>query len=231
MGEELGRPGRLRERRPRWPRRDEEDRPERQRWNREREPFEDDAVAELYPGSLVMEDLSASTDDGSTLRILGRYTVIRVLLLSAAGILAGTALRVERRVALEHLALLPAGDWERRALERLARICRELPGADVAAAAFVAAETAAKLGHPMGAFALYRAGYEMSLGYGWWEPAAAAADGIARLARLEEARYSERLWERRAGVLARRAARAEQRRLEEERRRTESGDDDTPPTT
>jgi hypothetical protein len=209
MEREGGRTRRLRERRPPWPQRDgDEDRPERQRWDREREPFEDGAVAELYPGSLVMEDLEASGDEGSTMRILARYTVIRLLLLSAAGVIAGTALRVERRVAMEHLAMLPAQDWERRVLERLARLCRETPGVELVEGLVVAAESAAKRGQAMGAFALYRAGYELSRGRGWWAAGALAARGIARLARLEEARWSERLWDKRAGVLERRAARA-----------------------
>lgn len=223
MGNEMGRPGRLRERRPPWPRRDGADRPERQRWDRDREPFETGGVPELYPGSLVMEDLVESPDELSTLRILARYTVIRVLLLSAGRIIEGTKLRVERRVALEHLGMLPAHDWERRALERLVRLCRPAPDPDIIGQALLAAEAAAKRNHPMGAFALYRAGYEISVAEAWWAAAAVAARGIARLARLEEARYSERLWEKRAGVLERRAARAA------ERSRSGSGDEDTEP--
>jgi hypothetical protein len=206
MDELNGRPRRLRERRPPWPRRDpDDDRPGPRRWEREREPFEDDAIAELYPGSLVMEDLATSPDESATLRILGRYTVIRLLLLSAAGIIEGTSLRVERRVALEHLAMLPSHDWERRSLERLARLCREAPGPDIADAVFVAAEASAKRGQPMGSFALYRAAYEMSCAHAWWSHAGRAARGIAHLARLEEARWSERLWDKRAAVLERRA--------------------------
>ena len=51
----MGRPRRLREMPPPWPRRNDEndeDEPERrQRWDREIEPFEEHGTAELYPGS------------------------------------------------------------------------------------------------------------------------------------------------------------------------------------
>lgn len=205
---EHGRPRRLRERPPLWPRRNEGDGPERHRWEREPEPFEDHALPELYPGALVMEDLVVTDDDVATVRVLARYTVIRVLLLSVSGALAGTKLRVERRVALEHLSLLPRHDWERRALERLAVLCREAPAPDIIDAINVAAEAAAKRSQTMGAFALYRAAYELACMEEWWGQAAQCARGIAQLARLEEARYSVRLWQRRAAVLEKRALRA-----------------------
>lgn len=204
----MGRPRRLREVPPPWPRRNGEDEPERGRWDREIEPFEEHGVTELYPGSLVIDDLAAAADDVTTLRILARYTVIRVVLLSAAGMLAGTKLRVERRIALEHLTLLPPQDWERRALERLTVQCAESPAPAIICAIVVAAEAAAKRDHTMGAFALYRAGYEIACARHWWEGAAQAARGVACLARLEEAHRSIRLWERRAAVLERRVARA-----------------------
>lgn len=200
-------PAWLRERPPRWPRREENFGSGPHRWEREREPFEDDALPELYPGWLVMEDLAQTGDATTTLRVLARYATIRVVLLSAAGSLRGSKLLVERRVAFEHLALLPPHDWERRALERVTGLCRESPSRDLVTGLVVAAESAAKRAQTMGAFALYRAGYELSCREAWWPEAAQAAHGIARLARLEEARYSVRLWERRAGVLARRAAR------------------------
>lgn len=202
-----GLPRRLRERPPEWPHRDRDEAPEPRRWEREREPFEDDALPELYPGALVMDDLVVTDDDVATLRVLARYTVVRVLLLSSTGMLAGTRLRVERRVALEHLALLPAHDWERRALERLAMLCREAPAPEIIDAITIAAEAAAKRSQIMGAFTLYRAAYELACVEEWWAEAAQAARGISQLARLEEARYSVRLWRRRAGVLDRRAAR------------------------
>lgn len=199
----------LRERPPLWPPRDEDFGPGPRRWEREPEPFEDDALPELYPGSLVIEDLVVTDDEVSTLRVLARYTVLRVLLLSACGRLRGGRLRVERRVALEHLALLPAHDWERRSLERLTMLCREELDPEIIAATIVAAEAAAKRSQVMGAFALYRAAYDLSCREAWWSEAAHSASGIARLARLEEARYSVRLWERRARVLDRRADRAD----------------------
>jgi hypothetical protein len=213
---DYGRPGRLRERPPSWPRRPNDDGPDYHGWLREPEPFEDNALAELYPGSLVMDDLVVSQDDIATMRILARYTVIRVVLLSADGSLTGTNLRVERRIALEHLGLLPRHDWERRALERLAMLCREDPAPEIVDAITIAAEAAAKRSHIRGAFALYRSGYEMSLDRTWWAEAAQSARGIAQLALLEEARRSVRLWRRRAAVLDRRAIRAAERAVLEE---------------
>lgn len=200
-------PPHLREQPPTWPRR-EPDRGARSH-SRQREPevYEESSAHELYPGATAMEDLLQTGDELGRLRILGRYIVTRLLVLSCAGWLGGAKLRVERRVALEHLALLPQHDWERLALERLCVLCRETPAPAIVPAAIVAAEAAAKRGHGFGAFALYRATYELARNRGWWAAAATAARGIVRLARLDEARYSERLWERRARVLDRRVAR------------------------
>lgn len=198
---------RLRERPPPWPRRNDDDRFEPRRWQREPEPFEDGALPELYPGSLVMDDLVAESDAAATLRILARYTVVRLMLLTLSGSLAGRKLRVERRIALEHLGLLPAWDWERRALERLAMLCRRAPAPELVDAATVAAEAAAKRSQVMGAFTIYRAAYELALSERWWGEAAQVARGIAQLARLEEAHYCIRLWRRRARVLDGRARR------------------------
>lgn len=198
---------RLRERTPPWPRRnDDSDEPDRSRWERDPEPFEDGGVTELYPGALVMEDLTIGADDTATLRVLARYTVVRVLLPSVSGGLAGTALRLEQRIALEHVALLPPHDWERRALERLVMLCGESPRPPIIAGIIIAAEAAAKRSQVMGAFALYRTAYDIATSRHWWDGAALAARGVERLARLQEARHSVRLWERRAAVLERRAA-------------------------
>lgn len=207
---EFARTSRLRERPPHWPRRnhDGDDADASHPHRREPEPFEDGALPELYPGALVMEDLTAADNDVATLRVLARYTVARLLLMSLAGRIAGRKLRVERRIVLEHLALLPDHDWERRALERLAMLCRRAPAPELVAAATSAAEAAAKRSHVMGAFCLYRAGYELALAEQWWAEAAQMARGIAQLAGLEEARCSIRLWRRRAAVLEGRAARA-----------------------
>lgn len=196
----------LRETPPSWPGEDEQPEWLPRRWSRDQEPFEDDAATELYPGGLVMEDLVVDADETAAVRVLARYTVVRVLLLSTGGLLQGSRLRLERRVALEHLALLPDHDWERRRLEHLIGLCQPEPPAAIADAIIVAAEAAAKRSQVMGAFALYRAAYDLSRRHHWWAEAARAAHGIARLARLEEARYSIRLWERRARVLDRRAA-------------------------
>lgn len=204
---EHARTRRLRERPPVWPRREDGsgDRPGRRPWEREREPFEDGALPELYPGALAMEDMVPTDDDLTTLRVLARYTVLRLLLLSISGALSGTKLRTERHIALEHLALLPPYDWERRSLERLAGLCSETPAPELVQAATTAAEAAAKRSQSMGAFALYRTAYELAIAEEWWAEAAQVARGIAQLARLEEARYSIRLWRRRAAVLEGRA--------------------------
>src|SRR5690606_34293339 len=99
---------------PSWPRRNQACDHDPRRWQREPERFGDGALPERAPGSLVMEDLAIDADATATLRILARYTVVRLLLLCMSGALTGRKLRVERRIALEHLALLPAWDWERR---------------------------------------------------------------------------------------------------------------------
>ncbi|HSJ06711.1 MAG TPA: hypothetical protein VK936_08415 [Longimicrobiales bacterium] len=197
----------LREQPPRWPRRDDGRDGEGQPWLREPEPFEDRGMFEPYPGATVLDDFALSEDDATSLRILARYTTARVLLLSAAGRLAGHKLRTECSVAREHLSLLPPHDWERRVLERLCDACRGMSLAAVVDAAIVAAEAAAKRGHGMGAFGLYRGAYEAARDRGWWVDAARAASGIARLAELAEARRSTRIWQWREGVLQRRAQR------------------------
>jgi hypothetical protein len=205
---------RLRELPPVWPRRVAEPEPAGQRWLRSPEPFEDRGAFEPYPGAAVLEDLSPGQDETAALRILARYTVVRVVALASTGLLAGPKLRSERRVALEHLALLPAHDWERHALERLAELCRETPAPVLASAALAAAECAAKRGHRMGAFALYRAGYEIARDRRWWADAGHAAAGIARLSALAELPYSVRLWRWRARVTERRALRERELELE-----------------
>jgi hypothetical protein len=203
MGAERGewRP-RLRERPPHWARRSGIGEPMgRARWLREPEPFEDRGGFEPYPGATVLEDLGDGDEAAATLRILARYTVVRVLVLSERGVLAGLKLRTERRIALEHLALLPAHDWERHALERLTVLCRETPAREIVQAALVPAECAAKRGHAMGAFALYRAAYELARDRWWWAEAATATRGLARLARVQAAPVSARLWAWRSRVL------------------------------
>jgi hypothetical protein len=197
----------LREQPPRWPRRDVGRDGEGQAWLREPERFEDRGVCEPYPGATVLDDFALSEDDAGSLRILARYTTARVLLLSMVGRLAGHKLRTECSVAREHLSLLPPHDWERRVLERLCDACRGLSGVAVVEAAIVAAEAAAKRGHVMGAFGLYRGAFETARDRGWWLEGARAAAGIARLAELAEARRSTRVWRWRAGVLERRAQR------------------------
>jgi hypothetical protein len=198
----------LRECPPPWPRRDDdEDRPAPRRWERAREPFEDHGAHEAFPGALVMDDMVAADDQLTTLRVLARYTALRVLLLAVAGRLRGRKLRAEQRIALEHLALLPGHDWERRGLERLVMLSREQPAPEIVDAIVTAAEAAAKRAHVMGAFALYRAAWDLALARAWWADAARAAHGIAAIARLEEARFSFRLWRRRAAALDCRADR------------------------
>lgn len=210
MGRERAAGGQLRERVPEWPRREGPGpEVEARRWERAIEPWESPYGAEAYPGALVLEDFRLTEDDpGGTLRVLLRYAVIRVLQLSEAGVLKGDALRTEKRLATEHLMLLPTKDWERRVLQRLTELCREEPPAGLIGAVNAAAECAAKRGHVMGAFAFHRAAWQLGVERAAWEEAARAARGIARLAILDEARYSTRLWERRAVVMERRARRA-----------------------
>lgn len=201
----------LRERPPVWPRREDRPAAVSQRWLREPEPFEDRGIFEPYPGATVLQDLDTATDETSSLRILGRYTAARVLLLGTAGLITGPRLLMECRIAREHLALLPSHDWERRILERLCEACCGSPAEAILDAAIIAAETAARRGHAMGAFALYRAAYELGRDRGLWASSAPAAAGIGRVARDNEAHRSARVWHWRKRVLERRARRDEER--------------------
>ena len=205
---EHARLARLREQPPPWPRRHTNDHPQDRRRQREREPFEDNVMPELYPGSLVMDDLIMTDDDTVTLRVLARYTTARVLILCLSDELTGAKLRMERRIALEHLALLPDYDWERRALERVIMACTDEPARAIIEVITSAAEAAAKRSRIMGSFVFYRAAWELAVKNEWWPEGAQVARGIAQLARLEDARFSIRLWRRRAAVLEGRARRA-----------------------
>lgn len=210
METERGEWGRLREEPARWPgRRRELDEPGRQRWLRDPEAYEDRALFEPYPGATVLEDLAGPVEEGVPLRVLARYTVIRILLLGMAGAMTGAALRTERRIAMRHLALLPKHDWERLTLERLTAQCSDQPEPAIMATAIVAAECAAKRGQHMGAYALYRGAFELGCRHGWWQEAARCAAGIERLARLDEARVSVRVWGWRSRVLEGRQRRQE----------------------
>jgi hypothetical protein len=212
MATERGEWGRLREEPARWPDRGRErDEPHRQRWLREPEPYEDRALFEPYPGATVLEDLAVPAEDGVPLRVLARYTVIRILLLGMAGTMAGAALRTERRIAMRHLALLPKHDWERLTLERLTAECCDNPEPGIMATVIIAAECAAKRGQPMGAYALYRGAFELGRRNGWWDEAARCAAGIERLARLDEAHVSARVWGWRCRVLEGRGQRDRER--------------------
>jgi hypothetical protein len=200
---------RVREERPSWPRRDrEEELPEPTRWQRPPEPWETPFGVEAYPGAMVLEDIQEEMEDPvGTVRVLARYAVIRVLLLNAAGVLMGAKLKQERRIAMEHVGLLPTNDWERMTLQRLTELCRDEPPPFLLGAVSTAAEAAAKRGHAMGAFALFSAAYQLGLDRGQLDDAARAARGISRLARMDEAQYSARLWERRANAIERRVVR------------------------
>lgn len=194
----------VREQAPHWPRRadEPEDQPSRQRWRREPEPFEEGGLVELFAGAAVLQD---AADGADNLRILVRFVVARLLGLAASGRIGAAELRIERRLALDHLRLLPRHDWERRLLEQLVAYCRQNIGHGVMGILLVAAEASAKRGHSYGAFDLYRSGFDLSRARGWWEDAQRCADGIARLAVLEEAHRSATLWRRRARVMYRRA--------------------------
>jgi hypothetical protein len=194
----------LREDAPSWPQPEGDRPPMYGRWRRAAEPFEMPGNTEMYPGATALDDLEAAVDGAECARILARYTVLRVLMLSGAGWLTGARLRIEQRIALEHLTTLPTHDWERRTLERLNGLCRETPTPALITAATAAAEAAAKRGHFLGAYAFYRAGFDLARRRAWWSLAAEVARSVSRLARLEEAPHSERLWARRARVIDRR---------------------------
>jgi hypothetical protein len=222
--------GRLHEHTPRWPHRRSDPGPGRERWLREPEPFEDRSIHEPYPGATVLEDMNAAVDAPAALRILARYTVIRVLLLTALGRLRGSKLRAEQRIAKDHLALLPRQDWERHSLERLAMTCAETPDVAVVDAAIVAAEAAAKRGHVMGGLGLYRAAYELARDRAWFEAASRAAAGVEQLARMNEARRSTRTWRWRTRVMEERERR-QKAALALAQAEADAGGDGGPPET
>ena len=183
------------------------------RWRRPLERWETPYGIERYPGATVLEDWELTLDDpAGTARVLARYAVIRVVLLSKAGLLRGVKLLTERRIALEHLALLPPADRERMALRRVNDLCAEIPLPSLPGAIVIAAEAAAKRAHVMSAFAFFRTAHHLAMEAQRWGDAARAARGIAQIARMDEARYSTRRWEARATVLEARAARELERR-------------------
>jgi hypothetical protein len=182
--------------------------PGRQRILREPEPFERRGDNEGYPGGKVLEDLlPGETTEPETLRVLARYTVVRLFQLWGLHGLTGAKLLTERRVATQHLKMLPPHDWERRSLDKLTLLCRDWPSRAAVLASLAPAEAAAKRGHGNGAFALYRTAFEIALHHGWLEDAVPAAAGIARLARMYEAPRAARLWTWRARVTEVRLAR------------------------
>src|SRR5919108_5123 len=77
----------------------------------------------------------------------------------------------ERRIATEHLALLPAGDWEGMALRRVNDLCAETPPRSLSSAILVTAEAAAKRAHTMGAFAFYRTAHRLAMQARAWDEA------------------------------------------------------------
>jgi hypothetical protein len=221
-GDRRGRQGLalVREKRPAWPRRR---RPLRwtddglsdgnagiRRWLRDPEPFEPQSAWESHPGAVVLDDMTPDRDEADSARILARFTVVRLFTLWGSDRLAGPGLQTERRVAAEHLNLLPPRDFERRSLERLTSLCRAQPTREAVMAALAPAMSAARDGHMMGAFALYRVAFELAAGRHWWEEATAAAAGIARLARMYEAHRSHRTWMWRARICSVRADRQRQ---------------------
>jgi hypothetical protein len=215
--------GRVRERPAPWPRRVYMTAEQHRHapWLREREPFEDFARLEAYPGAAVINDLAEDAGKQATLRVLARYTVIRIFELCAAGRLAGPKLRTEQRVAAGHLALLPPHDWERHALERLSAACTEELTPAALDFARACAEAASKRGQQLGAFALYRATCEVAERQQWWDDAAAGAHGIMRLARSAQASRSARIWRWRTRVYE---ARHTRQLLQLQQERPASGD-------
>lgn len=212
--------GWLRERPPVWPRREPDPEPERHPPIRAREPYEPGGMSDLFTGSGTIEDMEQEQDE-ENLRVLVRYTVCRLLGLTCSALLTGRELRIERRVAHEHLALLPAHDWERRLLGRVVDLCRETPAPSIFGPLLLAAESAAKRGHNHGAFDLYRLGYRLAKSRGWWMEAERTTEGVARLAQLDEAPFSARLWRKRGYVLRRRIERQEALAREAERKAAE----------
>lgn len=168
------------------------------------EPWEADT--EPFEGATVLDDLESTVGDAqSAAIILARYAVLRFLLRAWARSNAHSW-SDERAAAilyLEGARAMQAG--ERSALRRVLTAARPWPEQDLAASLIEAAPHAATAGHTMGAFALLRAAYCISVERAWPAVASRAAEAIAALAAAGGGRRSVRLWRRRAAHHARRA--------------------------
>lgn len=183
----------------RWgePRRRWDARPER--WLQETESFE---------GATVLDDLEPlhRSDVSGATAIVARYAALRLVIRALDSV--DPALLIEERIAAaEYLGGSEAfGLAERAALATMIALAGRFPRRELASALLHAGEAASLRGHGAGAFALARAAYRLALDRGWTAEAARAAGQVEALARAGGGRRSERLWRRRAAVLAGRLA-------------------------
>jgi hypothetical protein len=162
---------------------------------------------EAFTGELVLEDPVRRRFD--TTLVLARYLTLRVAAHAASDDWSAFLPEVERALALEYLGALPSRMPERRWLRA---VLTSIDGAGLVVPGTVsrlsaAAAAASKRGHRCGAFALWRAAYELACRRGWEGAAGRVARAIARAAAAGRGRRAERLWSRRARVHELRAAR------------------------
>jgi hypothetical protein len=190
---------------PRW-RRDEGARESSRGGVREPEPWE--SCDERSPGELVLADLEGLAEDpASAAVVVARFAALQLALRGAAGETGGGMLALERLAAAAYLARAAAlSARERRALALVLDRASQRPTPDLADALLAAGTAAEGRGHGAGALALYRESYRLAVERGWAAEGARAARAMAALAESAGARYSPRLWRRRAAVLERRAA-------------------------
>jgi len=162
---------------------------------------------EAFTGELALEDPVRRRGDAAL--TLARYLTVRVAAHAAMGDWSGFLPEVEREMALEYLAVLPARlperRWLRGVLASIDTAGNVVPGTVSRLSA--AASAASRLGHHSGAFALWRTAWGMACRCQWEGAAGRVARAIARAAAASGGRHAERLWARRARVHELRAAR------------------------
>lgn len=169
---------------------DIERRPRRRRprelWTRETEP---------YPGALVLWDLDDAGDEDAAV-ILARFAVARWIMVAAHR--GRGRLRRERHAVHGYLRQVPVP--ARGPLLRLLRKRAPAPRSFYRALRATGMQ-AAEYRHAGGAYTFLRLAYEIAIGAAQRRPAARIAAHLARLAAVDDAPYSARVWTERVRVL------------------------------
>jgi len=187
-----------------WPERTGPSGMETRRHDRPREMWE--KQTELFAGETALGDLGPHIDPVDANLILARYFTVRAVL-RAAEAAPDALLDVELDTARDHLSSVPRHRTERRWLMAVLASIATGSGASAATVSRLAAAAAAasRGAHRHGAFALWKAGWDVATRSRWHVQAGRIAGAIAGAAGQAGARRSSRLWARRARVQLRRA--------------------------